>query len=268
MKKLDLKNKVAIVTGASSGIGKEISTILVKKYGCVVYGIARDLRKLDLVREELGHHKFLCCAMDVSCKISWENFASFLKNTNTHPHILINCAGALPQFASVNNTDIETIERVINVNLMSSVYSCKYLMEHISDKGCVVNISSASALCPFAGVGAYSASKSALERFTECLAQEEKRVSVSCVMPGFVKTDIMKGHNVSDKEKGIINFFSADAGKTANKIVKRATKRKKRIVTGFDAHFISFMFRVFPRLAPGLFSKIIKKSNLDLFKKI
>ena len=87
-------------------------------------------------------------------------------------------------------------------------------------------------------------------------------------MPGFVKTDIMKGHSINEREKGIINFFSADVTKTANKILKRVRRRKRRIVVGFDAHIMSLAYRLFPRLAPKLFSGIIKKSNLELFKKI
>ncbi|MBE6674431.1 MAG: SDR family NAD(P)-dependent oxidoreductase [Ruminococcaceae bacterium] len=268
MKRIDCVNKIAIVTGASSGIGKEISTILVKKYGCTVYGIARDLRKLDVVREELGHKNFLCCVMDVSAKHSWEKFDNFLENSHTSPAILVNCAGILPRFASFENTSLESFEKTVDVNFMSCVYSCKYIMPHMEKGGVVINVSSASALCPFGGVGSYSASKAALERFTESLSCESRDISVSCAMPGFVKTNIMKGHNVTEKEKGIIGSFSADPTKVASKILNKARKRKKRIVVGTDAHFMSFMYRAFPRFAPKLFTKIIKKSNLELFKNV
>lgn len=268
MKKIDFNNKIAIVTGASSGIGREIATVLVKKYGCTVYGIARDLRKLDVMRKELGPEKFLCCAMDVSVRHSWEKFANFLENIHTSPTILVNCAGILPYFASVENASIDDIEKAMDVNFKSCVYSCKYIMPHMEKGGVVINISSASALCPFAGVGAYSASKAALERFTVALSCESQDISVCCAMPGFVKTNIMKEHNVTEKERDTVDSFSADPAKTANEILKRARRGKKRIVVGADAHFMSIMFRLFPRFAPKLFTRIIKKSNLELFKNV
>lgn len=268
MKKLNLKGKIAIVTGASSGIGKEIATLLVKKYGCIVYGIGRNLPRLDLLREELGPENFLCAVMDVCDKSSWEKMASYFTNWNTLPTVLINCAGMLPKFSSVENAEIEGIEDVMSVNYLSAVYACKYIMPIMEKGGAVVNISSASALCPFAGVAAYSASKAALERFTEALSFERRDLRVSCVMPGFVKTNIMKNQEATEKDKGLINFFSADAKKTAKKILRRVVRRKRRIVVGTDAHFMSFMFRAFPRLAPRFFSWVIKKSGLNLFKNV
>ena len=64
-------------------------------------------------------------------------------------------------------------------------------MPFINDGGAIVNISSASALCPFGGVSIYSASKAALDNFSVSIASEQKSVSVSSVLPGFVRTDII-----------------------------------------------------------------------------
>ena len=87
-------------------------------------------------------------------------------------------------------------------------------------------------------------------------------------MPGFVKTNIMKNQSATEKDKGLINFFSADATKTSKRILRRVVRRKRRIIVGKDAHFMSFMFRAFPRLAPRFFSWVIKKSGLELFKSV
>lgn len=268
MKRFNYENKIAIVTGASSGIGKEISKILVKEYGCTVYGIARDLRKLDLVRAELDPEKFFCCTMDVCDENGWEKFSNFLENTGKSLDILVNCAGVLPKFSSVAKESPSTAEQTMALNYFGPVYACRHLIKDMSQDGVVINVSSASALCPFAGVASYSASKAALQRYTECLAREEKRVSVSLVLPGFVKTDIMKNQDLNEKEAKTVARFSKSADKVARKILKKGAKRKKRIVIGKDGHFMSIMYRFFPNFAPWLFTKIIKKSHMEIFKEV
>lgn len=268
MKKFDFNNKIALITGVSSGIGYEIANVLIKKYGCTVYGVARNVKKLEALREEFGAENFKCCAMDVTDMKSWEKLALFFETIDTSLDILVNCAGLLPEFASIENTDIENIKTVMDTNFMSCVYSCKILMKHMNKGGCIINVSSAAALCSFAGIGAYSASKSALESFSQSLAQECKTVSLSCVMPGFVKTDIMKNQNMNEKDKRVVDLFSADVKKTSKKLLRKVKRRKKRIVLGLDAHLMSVISRVFPNFAPKLFSWVIKKSGLNLFKNI
>lgn len=270
MKRLDYSGKLVIVTGASSGIGKGIAHRLIKKYGCVVYAIARNEANLTKAREELGNNSnaFIPYPMDASVKENWVELREKLEKENTPPDILINCAGVLPKFSSFEKSTSSQLIETLNINFLSSVYSCEQLMPLMKRGSSVINISSASALCPFSGVSAYSASKVALERFSECLACERRDITVSTVMPGFVKTEIMKNQRTSEKEKGIISFFSADLEKTVSKILRRAKRRKRRIVVGIDAHFMSFMFRAFPRLAPRLITWFLKKSKLELFKEI
>lgn len=268
MKRLKYENKVAVVTGASSGIGREICKILTQKYGCRVFGVARRVKKLEAMREELGPDKFLCCCMDARDEKSWEKLANYFQNTDTSPDILINCAGILPKFASVDNEASGVSETAMGVNYFSAVYSYRHIGRLLNDGGAVINVSSASALCPFAGVASYSASKAALQRYTECLAREEKRISVSAVMPGFVKTEIMKNQDVNQKEEKLIAHFSKSPEKVAKKILKRGAKRKKRTVIGFDGHFMSIAYRLFPNFAPWLFSKFTKRSKMELFKDV
>jgi short-subunit dehydrogenase len=156
-------------------------------------------------------------------------------------------------------------ESAININYLSQVYACKELLPQISDLGAIVNISSASALCPFGSVSAYTASKAASFAFSTALCCELKNISVSSVAPGFVKTDIMKNQAMSEKEARLVGKFSADPNKVARKILHRVKKRKGRITVGFDAHLMSIAYRLFPRLAPRIISAFLKKSGLNMF---
>lgn len=265
MKRLDYRNKTAIITGASSGIGKEIANVLISDYGCTVYGIARNENRLNETKRQLGE-KFIPYSMDVSIKENWFDFGEFLKNNDTCVDILINCAGILPKFASFENTEIEEYEKAIYINYLSQVYGCKVILPFMNESGAMVNVASSSALCPFSLVSGYTASKSASYHFTQSISREIKSVSVSCVLCGFVKTDIMKNQDINEKETKLIGLVSADCKKTVKKILRRVKRRKKRIVTGFDGHFMSIMYRLFPNFAPKFFSWFLKKSGLNIFK--
>lgn len=267
MQRLSYFGKVVVITGASSGIGKAIAFKLIKKYGCTVYALARNEKRLNDARAELCEYgdKYIAYSLDASSKQSWLDFAEFLQKSSTRVDILINCAGVLPKFQNAQNATIEEFESAIEINYLSQVYGCKILLPLINEKGAIVNVSSASALCPFALVSAYSASKAASERFSECLSHELKSIRVSTVMPGFVRTDIMKNQDINPKEARLIRKFSADCDKTVNKILSRVRRRKRRIVVGADAHFMSFLYRTLPRTAPKLISAFLKKSGLELF---
>ena len=269
MKRLDYKGKVAIVTGASSGIGKSIAYRLIKKYGCTVYAIARNEEKLEKCKSDLGElsDKYIVFPMDVSKKDSWQSLADSLKSENVDVDILINCAGVLPEFKEFKNVAIEDFEKTININFMSQVYGTYSILPLILKGGAIVNVSSSSALCPFSLVSAYTASKSASMHFTTAIAQELKSISVSAVMPGFVKTDIMRDQDINEREAKLIKKVSSDCEKTVSKILRRVRRRRRRIVVGADAHLMSFLYRFFPRLAPRLISWFLKKSGLELFNK-
>ena len=265
MKRIDYHNKNVIITGASSGIGKELASMLISKYGCTVYGIARNEARLNDTKNLLGD-KFIPYSMDVSVKENWLNFADFLKNGEVCVDILINCAGILPKFATFENTEIEQYEKAVSINYLSQVYACKLILPLMNKCGAIVNVASASALCPFSLVSGYTASKSASYHFTQSIAREIKDISVSCVLCGFVKTDIMKNQEMNDKEAKLIKLFSADCSKVVGKILRKVRRRKKRIVTGFDGHFMSGLYRLFPNFAPKFISWFLRKSGLDLFK--
>ena len=266
MKRIDYHNKNVIITGASSGIGKELASMLISKYGCTVYGIARNEARLSEAKSLLGD-KFIPYSMDVSVKENWLNFADFLKNGEVCVDILINCAGILPKFATFENTEIEQYEKAVSINYLSQVYACKLILPLMNKCGAIVNVASASALCPFSLVSGYTASKSASYHFTQSIAREIKDISVSCVLCGFVKTDIMKNQEMNDKEAKLIKLFSADCSKVVSKILRKVRRRKKRIVTGFDGHFMSGLYRLFPNFAPKFISWFLRKSGLSLFNK-
>ena len=266
MKKFRFDKKNVILTGASSGIGKQMAKVLVEKYGCTVYAVARNEEKLNAAENEISAEKFVPFCFDVGSAGDWQRLRTSLSEKGVIADVLINCAGVLPKFSPFENTGVEKIEEIMRTNFFSQVYSAKtFLCDIKKNGGGIINFSSSSSLCPFALVSSYCASKAAAERFCECLAEENRDILVSCVMPGFIKTDIMRNQTASDKEKKIIDKISGNCEKSVNKILNRIIRRKRRIIVGADAHFMNFAFRFFPSLAPRLITKILKKSNMRIF---
>ncbi|MBO5926525.1 MAG: SDR family NAD(P)-dependent oxidoreductase [Clostridia bacterium] len=268
MKKLNLHNKMVIVTGASSGIGYEISKYLIENFSVTVIGIARNVANLNRVSREFNG-KFIPFAVNVAQKSSWEKITAFLSKNHYDIYGIVNSAGVLPEFLPFSKSSSESLVKIFQINFYSMVYSAEYILPLIrKNSGFMVNISSSSALCPFIGVTSYTASKSAVERFSEALSYEEKSVNVVTVMPGFTKSNIMRSQNAEDKDIALINKISKSPKKVAKKIIKKAVNGRRRIIVGLDAHMMNFLYKFFPSLAPKIIGAVLKKSKLKIFKNI
>ncbi|KAJ1368796.1 hypothetical protein KIN20_030121 [Parelaphostrongylus tenuis] len=185
---------VAIITGASSGIGKATAIRFAReRYALSLSG--RD-------EEALAETSKLCTeagAADVSvtagdlCILS--NAQKLLENTVKqyhHVHTLINAAGILVS-GNVIDADLDLYDRQMDVNVRSVIQLTRLVLPHlIKSKGTIVNVSSITGPCPFAGVTYYCMSKAALDQFTKCLALEmaPHGVRVNSVNPGLIVTNV------------------------------------------------------------------------------
>ena len=271
MSKNWIDNKTVVITGASAGIGKGVTEKLIKKHNCKVIGIARSKEKTEKFVEELGEYakNFSYKLFDVSSKENWEEFAEYLKENNIQPDVLINNAGILPKFNKTQNYSIEEIERVMNINFYSAVYSINALLPMIlkSESPAIINVASSAALMALAGTSTYSASKGALKSFTESLREDLRgKCYVTVICPGFTKTDIVRNQD-SNTAKGekMINAISTNCDKMVNMIVKGIERKKELMIFGFDAQFMKIFGRLTPVQGGRLFSAVMKMSKLPLF---
>ena len=268
MKRRNLNDKTIIVTGASSGIGYEIAKYLLNNYSVKIIGISKTESKITSVFKEYND-RFIPLALDVSKREDWLKLNNYVIENNISVYGIINSAGFLPKFLPFEKATASEVFNALEVNFNSLVYSAEYILPYIRrSKGIMINITSSSALCPFSNVSAYSVSKVAAERFSTCLSFEEKDASVVTVMPGFTKTNIMRNQNMSEKERKLIDKISSKSDKVAKKIIKKSLKNKKRIIVGFDAHIMNFLYKFFPRLAPKMISWFLRKSKVSMFNEI
>lgn len=271
-----LQGKTVVVTGASGGMGAGIAATLIKKHGCTVIGIARNEKKILKFIDELGEENakhFSYRLFDVSIKENWESFAKSLEEDNIAVDILINNAGVLPKFKRFDKYSYEEIERAMNINFYSCIYSVKTMLPILqkSSSPAIINIDSSAALMTLAGTSVYSASKAALKSFTEALRLEfAGKMYVGLVCPGFTKTDIFLGQGDVGKGRGskIIEMISTDCDKMVKMIMFGIERKLPMQVRGMDAHAMSVCNRLLPVAGSKLYSTIMKAAKVDIFDEV
>ena len=271
-----LQGKTVVVTGASGGMGAGIAATLIKKHGCTVIGIARNERKILNFINELGEEnakRFSYRLFDVSVRENWESFAKELEEENIAVDVLINNAGILPKFKRFDRYSYEEIERAMNINFYSCIYSVKTMLPILqkSSSPAIINIDSSAALMTLAGTSVYSASKAALKSYTEALRLEfAGKIYVGMVCPGFTKTDIFSGQGDVGKGRGskIIEMVSTDCDKMVKMIMFGIERKMPMQVRGMDAHAMSICNRLLPVAGSKLYSTIMKAAKVDIFDEV
>lgn len=187
---MKIKSKIAIVTGASSGIGVEFSRRLIEE-GATVYGLARSLDRLKKLQQTLGE-RFFPVEMDVTDheKITFWVGATFPGAQS--PDILINNAG-LGLFGPVDELKLEEWETMMNVNVNGVFYLTRQivpLMKSSDTHSHIINISSVAGLLGNPNISGYNATKFAIRGFSEALFKELRydKIKVSCMFPGSIAT--------------------------------------------------------------------------------
>ena len=271
-----LQGKTVVVTGASGGMGAGIAATLLKKHGCTVIGIARNEKKILNFIDELGEEnakRFSYRLFDVSVRENWESFAKELEEENIAVDVLINNAGILPKFKRFDRYSYEEIERAMNINFYSCIYSVKTMLPILqkSSSPAIINIDSSAALMTLAGTSMYSASKAALKSFTEALRLEfAGKIYVGMVCPGFTKTDIFSGQGDVGKGRAskIIEMISTDCDKMVKMIMFGIERKMPMQVRGMDAHAMSICNRLLPVAGSKLYSTIMKAAKVDIFDEV
>lgn len=266
--------KTVILSGASSGIGKDLAIRLIKEHGCKVIGIARTESKLAALKEELGIHgdKFTYYTFDVSEKAKWFELAETLEKENIQPDILINNAGILPKFDRFANYTLDEVDKAMEINFFSSVYSMKALMDMImrSESAAIINVASSAALCPLAGTSVYSASKAALKSFSDAVREEHRgQLYLGVVCPGFTKTDIFRNQSESSSgSQKAMNMVSTDCDKMVDLIINGMWNKKEDMVFGMDAHMMEIGNKALGVTCTKVASKVMEISGLEIFSEV
>ena len=198
-----LKNKKALITGASGGIGKELARILVE-YNAEVCISGRNIEELAELKKSLGD-KCHIVPCDLSNKDQISELFSKSEEILGQIDILVNNAGITKDNIFLRMSEEEWLD-VININLNSTFNLLKLVTKGMVKRkyGRIINISSVVGVTGGAGQVNYAASKSGLIGLTKSLAQElaTRNITVNCIAPGFIETPMTE--KLDDKRKDII----------------------------------------------------------------
>ncbi len=193
LSKFLLPGKVALITGASRGIGKSIATAFAEA-GADLVVASRKQPDLDTAAQELARtgRKVVAVQANVRNLPEIETLVKKAVDEFGHIDILVNNAGTNPVYGPVLNIDERAWEATIGLNLKSGFFLSQAVFKIMREKGGgnIINVSSAAGFRPGAGMGVYSISKAGLIMMTQVLAAEwgQYNIRVNAIAPGVVKT--------------------------------------------------------------------------------
>ena len=196
---MEIKSKIAIVTGASSGLGAAISHALIME-GATVYGLARNISKLENLNEKLGK-SFIPTILDVSDFSNVEKWVNDTFSEGNSPDILVNNAG-VGIFGKIDEMPSEDWYKMVNTNLNGMYNITSQVVKLMKGKrgySHIINVGSILGITTRAEGAAYSATKYGISGFSESLFKElrEFDIKVSCVNPGSIETSFFRNSGIA-----------------------------------------------------------------------
>lgn len=241
--------KIAIVTGASSGMGKEFVTQIDKKcYGLdEIWLLARRKEAMEEL-QGTTEAKLRIFPVDVSDKVMMKQFEECLAIEKPDVKILVNCAGygKAGSFDQIDKADTLGMIEVNCIGLTSMTYS---VLPYMSRHSYIINLASVAGILPQPDFAVYAASKAYVLSFSRALRREVKGrgISVSAVCPGPVKTEFFQIAEQTGKTFVLKKFFYANKEKVVSQALKEAFQKKEVIVHSLPMKGLRLLVKVFPQ---------------------
>lgn len=266
----DFKDKVVVITGASSGIGAALAARFAAQGAHVVAG-ARSVDKLEEVVDSLPTPS-VAVACDVSREEDCKRLIQRAVEAFGRIDVLINNAG-ISMRALFDDVDLEVIRRLMDTNFWGCVYCTKYALPYIqASRGSIVGISSVAGFHGLPGRTGYSASKYAMHGLLETVRVEnlKKGVHVLIVAPGFTASNVRfaaltadgSPQGASPREEG--KMMTAD--QAAERILRAIAKRKRTLLMDFDGKATRILKFWAPKLLYRLYYNHMAKEPDSPFK--
>lgn len=255
------KDKVVVITGASSGIGKALADEVLKQ-GAKVALCARNLEKLQSLFND--NASVFCFRADVSKEAECADFIKAVIQKWSGIDVLINNAG-ITMRALFEEASLDVIRELMDINFWGTVYCTKYALPSIKqNKGVIVGVSSIAGYRGLPGRTGYSSSKFAMQGFLEALRTEllHTGVHVMWVCPGFTSSNIRNvarsADGASQKETPLDESKLMSAERCAEIIINAAAQRKRTVVMTGQGKLTVLL----SKFLPGFLDKLVYKHFL------
>ena len=269
----NLRDRVAVVTGAASGIGRATAVALAERGADMALadldevGLQQTARLVESAGRRATTH-----TVDVASRPAMEALVDDVLDAHRRVHILINNAGVSVS-ARFEDHSLEDFEWLFGVNFWGVVYGCKFFLPHIkaAGEGHIVNISSLFGLIGLPTQSSYAASKFAVRGFTESLRTElaEHRIGVTSVHPGGTKTNIVKSSRFTEHIPGqkarIMDGFERRGWPpelVARRIISGIEGDKARMLVGPETYVTDLAKRLTPTYANWIFERLRQRFSL------
>ncbi len=264
---MNFKDKVVLITGASSGIGRA-TAIQFAKRGARIVLVARNKEKLIQIEQELKKFNIstLVCECDISNKSQVKKISERIFEKFESVDILVNNAG-FAIYGSVSDLTIEDIESQMATNYFGMVYCTKIFLPSMIKKnsGHIVNVASVAASFGLPGIASYCASKFAMLGFSEGLKHELKgtRVGVTVVSPIMVRTNFFDHPSFEKMPKYSPTSLSAET--VAKAVLKASNSPRLEIIVPPIVRIAVWLKNTFPYIINPIVGSAFKK-QLDTNK--
>ena len=249
-----MKDKVVIITGASSGIGRALAEKFAELQANLVLA-SRNSNALEMLAEKLQDRKVnvLIVKTDVSKESDCKELIDQTMKRFGRIDILVNNAG-ISMRALFENTELTVIKQLMDVNFWGTVYCTKYALPYLlAQKGSVVGVSSIAGYKGLPGRSGYSASKFAIQGFLEVLRIENmfRGLHVLIACPGFTASNIRNsalagdGSQQGESPRDESSMMTAD--KVADKIITAIQKKKQNIIMTSQGKMTVLLNKFFPK---------------------
>lgn len=259
---MQIQDKIFLVTGAGSGIGRELTYALIARGAKVA---AVDLNEATLKetknlaadkKENISLH-----TLNITDQAAIEALPNEIISLHKNIDGIINNAGIIQPFVRVNDLDYSAIRKVMDVNFFGMLRLTKTFLPLLLNRpeAYIVNISSMGGFLPVPGQSVYGASKAAVKLLSEGLFAElvDTNVHVTTVFPGATKTNITSnsGLKLPESSSSSPQIKMLSAREAAEIIVRGIEKNKPQIFVGKDSKMMNFLYRLSPVFATKLIAK-------------
>lgn len=256
------RDKVIVITGASSGIGKALALDALAR-GAKVAVCARSEQKL---REAFhGKEEVFCFPADISREEEALGFIAAVIAQWGRVDVLVNNAG-ISMRALFEEADLSVIRELMDINFWGMVYCCKEALPSVrKNKGIIIGVSSIAGYRGLPARTGYSSSKFAMQGFLEALRTEllHTGAHVMWVCPGFTSSNIrnvaLGADGSSQKETPLKEDKLMSAEECAKRILDAAEKRRRTVVMTFQGKLTVWLNKLFPNIADKLVYKHFRK---------